>query len=595
VCLLYEENVSSASSKKTVAYVVGHELAHQWFGNLITFDWWDDLWLNEGFATWAGWLATDHLFPDWKVWMDFVNDDLQRGLGLDALKSSHPIQVPVNKPSEIHQIFDAISYSKGASVIRMLANYLGSNTFQKGVCSYLENFKYKNAVTLDLWKALEDASGKPVRELMRLWTEQTGYPVIHVTESVDSENVSVKFYQERFLASGKVQKEDDNALWFVPLQIISSQDLLHPSDIVLKTKESTHIIMKTSQFNDSGSFYKLNAGHTGFYRTNYSDNIWERLGRAAQQGKLVSSDKIGMAADVFALARAGHTSMVNGLTILSMLKDEEDYVVRSDMASQLSSLKFRFWDQPEVISNIKTFSSNLFYGLCVKLGWEFDEKENYLTTLLRTLAIGMTGKANHPEIVKEAKRRFELFKNGDQTAINPNLKGSVFSIVLGSEGGEAEFDFVLNLYKTTTIPDQKLIALSSLASVENEALLNRLLEFGLSENVRPQDINNVIYPVAANPKGRKLCWEFVKKNWTIFHERYYSGSMAILSRIVASATEGFASQAYYNEVENFFKDKPVENINRSIQQSLEKIMASKLFLERDGEKIAKWLSLNKNI
>jgi aminopeptidase 2 len=172
--LLFDDNGSSTKTKQNVAYVVGHELAHQWFGNLVTMEWWSDLWLNEGFATWVGWLAVDHLFPEWNVWVHFIMDDQQRGLSLDGLRSSHPIQVPVRNPSEISQIFDAISYSKGASVIRMLVNYLGEDTFKKGIQEYLKLHKYGNASTADLWTSLADASGKPVHDMMSSWTEHVG-------------------------------------------------------------------------------------------------------------------------------------------------------------------------------------------------------------------------------------------------------------------------------------------------------------------------------------------------------------------------------------------------------------------------------------
>ena len=172
--LLFDDTASTLKTKQQVAYVVGHELAHQWFGNLVTMEWWSDLWLNEGFATWAGWLAADHLFPEWEIWTEFVVDDLQSGLALDALRTSHPIEVPVRDPSDISQIFDSISYSKGASVIRMLEAYLGSATFQKGLCDYLQKHLYANARTDDLWAALDAASGKSVSQMMTRWTRTMG-------------------------------------------------------------------------------------------------------------------------------------------------------------------------------------------------------------------------------------------------------------------------------------------------------------------------------------------------------------------------------------------------------------------------------------
>lgn len=175
--LLFDDQSSTLKTKQQVAYVVGHELAHQWFGNLVTMQWWSDLWLNEGFATWAGWLAADHIFPKWEIWTEFVVDDLQSGLALDSLRSSHPIEVPVRDPSEISQIFDSISYSKGASVIRMLEAYLGPKVFQKGLQNYIQKHLYSNARTDDLWAALDATSGKDVTQMMALWTRKIGVRV----------------------------------------------------------------------------------------------------------------------------------------------------------------------------------------------------------------------------------------------------------------------------------------------------------------------------------------------------------------------------------------------------------------------------------
>ncbi|XP_050419244.2 puromycin-sensitive aminopeptidase [Patella vulgata] len=180
--ILVDPKNTSAVSRQHVALVVGHELAHQWFGNLVTMDWWTDLWLKEGFATWIEYLCVDYCFPQWDIWTSFVNDNLIRALQLDSLHNSHPIEVKVGHPSEIDEIFDGISYSKGASIIRMLSDYLGAEDFRKGLNIYLSRHAYKNAETEDLWKALAESSGKPVKNVMDTWTKQMGYPVLEVAK-----------------------------------------------------------------------------------------------------------------------------------------------------------------------------------------------------------------------------------------------------------------------------------------------------------------------------------------------------------------------------------------------------------------------------
>jgi aminopeptidase 2 len=202
-CLMVDEATTTQASKQWIASVVAHELAHQWFGNLVTMEWWSDLWLNEGFATWVGNYAVDKLFPDWHFWDSFVVDDVQRGMSLDCLRSSHPIEVEVKDPAQIGQIFDAISYSKGGSVIRMLSAYLTEDVFLEGIRQYLKKHAYSNASTGDLWAQLSETSGQDVSEFMNLWTKQTGYPVLHA----EREGNTLVITQNRFLASGDANED----------------------------------------------------------------------------------------------------------------------------------------------------------------------------------------------------------------------------------------------------------------------------------------------------------------------------------------------------------------------------------------------------
>ncbi|KAK4910425.1 Aminopeptidase 2 mitochondrial, partial [Elasticomyces elasticus] len=211
VDLLFDDKTSGASTKQRVAEVVQHELAHQWFGNLVTMDFWDGLWLNEGFATWMSWYSCNTFYPEWKVWQGYVTDNLQSALALDGLRSSHPIEVPVKRADEINQIFDAISYSKGSCVLRMISKYLGEETFMEGIRRYLKKHAFGNTQTGDLWSALSDASGKDVEKVMDIWTKNVGYPVVTVTEDEKASAIHVK--QNRFLRTADVKPEDDKTLY----------------------------------------------------------------------------------------------------------------------------------------------------------------------------------------------------------------------------------------------------------------------------------------------------------------------------------------------------------------------------------------------
>ena len=220
VLVLYDAATTAAAVKQQIAYVVCHELAHQWFGNLVTMEWWTHLWLNEGFATWVGWLAVEHAFPEWRVWDQFLVNEQARGLELDGLRSSHPIEVEIADSSKVDEIFDAISYAKGAAAIHMLVDYLGVGPFREGMRLYVRRHKWGNAATADLWAALGQSSGKPVEAIMGCWTRQTGYPVVSVEKAGPS---AILARQARFLATGP--EGGDSSRWLVPLRCATSR---HP-------------------------------------------------------------------------------------------------------------------------------------------------------------------------------------------------------------------------------------------------------------------------------------------------------------------------------------------------------------------------------
>jgi aminopeptidase N len=243
-------------------------------------DWWNELWLNEGFATWVGWLATDKFHPDWNVWPQFVSEGMQTAFTLDSLRSSHPIEVPVKDALDVDQIFDAVSYLKGSSVIRMLAAHLGRETFLKGVSNYLKGHAYGNATTKDLWSALSQASGQDVNALMEPWIRKIGFPVLTVGE--EPGQIGVK--QSRYLSTGDVKAEDDTTTWWVPLGLRGKIGVKEIAPIALTKKEDI-----VRDIDDS--FYKLNADNSGFYRVNYPPPRLAKLG--TQMDRLTISDKIG--------------------------------------------------------------------------------------------------------------------------------------------------------------------------------------------------------------------------------------------------------------------------------------------------------------
>ena len=277
-------------------------------------------------------LCVDHLFPEYDIWTQFVNDTYIRALELDCLKNSHPIEVPVGHPSEIDEIFDDISYNKGASVIRMLHNYIGDEDFRKGMNLYLTRHQYKNTFTEDLWAALEEASKKPVGAVMSTWTKQMGFPVIKVTSRPDPDNkgVVLTLSQSKYTADGSKPPED--FLWMIPVSITTSKR--KTVSTVLKTKEAEVVIPDVGP----GDWVKVNPGTVGFYRTQYEPKLLERFIPAIKDRSLPPLDRLGLLDDLFAMVQAGHTNTVEVLKLLEAYEDEADYTVWSSINNVLVKL-----------------------------------------------------------------------------------------------------------------------------------------------------------------------------------------------------------------------------------------------------------------
>ncbi|KAK2997205.1 hypothetical protein RJ639_026490, partial [Escallonia herrerae] len=389
--LLYDDKHSAAANKQRVSTVVAHELAHQWFGNLVTMEWWTHLWLNEGFATWVSYLATDSLFPEWQIWTQFLNESTE-GLRLDGLAESHPIEVEVNHACEIDEIFDAISYRKGASVIRMLQSYLGPECFQRALASYIQRYACSNAKTEDLWAVLEEESGEPVTKLMNSWTKQKGYPV--VTAKVKDQKL--EFEQSQFLLSGS----PGDGQWIVPITLCcGSYDARR--NFLLQTKSEALDIMEASGCSDSqgslmeagkgkpNSWVKINVDQTGFYRVKYDEELSARLRYAIESKCLSATDRYGdfdfllvlllfilysrvnllitkfisstgILDDSYALCMGCQQSLTSLLTLFSAYREEVDYTVLSNLISiSYEVARIAADAAPELLDCIKLFFINL--------------------------------------------------------------------------------------------------------------------------------------------------------------------------------------------------------------------------------------------
>lgn len=565
-CILVDEVNSSLSSKQTVAIVVGHELAHQWFGNIVTMEWWTHLWLNEGFASWIEYLCVDYCMPEMDIWTHFVFSDYTRALELDSLRSSHPIEVPVNGPSEIDEIFDAISYSKGATVIRMLHNYIGDDAFRTGLHNYLEKFKYKNTFTEDLWAALSEASGKDVNDLMQLWTKQTGYPYINVSSYVnDKKETILKLSQKRFFSDGSEPTQEEDYKWKVPISIVTKSSFPNTHKDILLEKVSDEVNLGVMPESD---WIKLNKSSIGMFRTNYSPEMLLKLVEVIKEQKIHPTDRLGLQSDVFALSQAGLLTADTLLKFIESYSVEENVTVWRDLLSNLLGMSHILLNT-NFHHEFQSFIRRLLKPISQKLGYSPVEGESGLTGMCRATILRTLGTNGDLDTINVAKKQFEDHLNGK--LIPADLRSAVYSTVL-SEADEALLTKFIELHDKTDLQEEKMRIATSLGSVKNEKLIEKVLEFSISPSVRSQDSVTVICGVSSNPTTKRsadMAWSFLKKNWTMIHQRYSSGFL--ITRLVKTLASNFATEDDATDVKEFFEKNPCPSATRSIQQALENI------------------------
>jgi puromycin-sensitive aminopeptidase len=578
--LLYDPENSAATSRQRILEVVAHEMAHMWFGDLVTMAWWDDLWLNESFASWMGDKAVDHLYPDWHMWTQFVFQDTNTALSLDGLRNSHPIEVEVKDPAEIREIFDAISYSKGGSILRMLEGFLGEETFRQGLHAYLSQHQYANARTADLWSALETVSGKPVTRVMDSWVKQVGYPLVEVRKQRQDDEVALHLSQRRFLYDHLLgEGEADGTLWQVPVSVIQAGKRESVSTLMGEKAAALSLGKGSSQ----APWFKVNAGQTAFYRTAYEQEDWERLRAAVGRLEPPAIDRLGLQNDAYALMRAGYASATLFLSIAEAYSNETDATVWNDLSANLRSLEGLICDEP-FLPQFHAFARTLFAKATRKVGWDARPGEGHLDVLLRNTVLGQAGAYADAEVLREAKARFEEYLK-EPARLHPDLRAVVLALV-GQEGERKTYETLWSLEKKADLQEEKMRFLGALARFRQRELLQETLERTLNPaDVRPQDTVAVVGAVAANRYGRDLSWEFIKKHWTEI-DRRYSRTFGLM-RLVAT-TGSFTTLEKAQEVEEFFRAHPAPSAARTLQQALERIRLNAAWLKRNRPGLQEW-------
>ena len=583
VYLLVDEAKSSQAARSHIALIVGHELAHMWFGNLATMRWWTDLWLKEGFATFMEYCFVAETYPQFQIWMQFANDEISRAFNLDALKASHPIEVPIENPNELDEIYDGISYAKSASIIGMLHAHLGRETFRGATSAYLKKFSFANAETADLWAAFSNASGQDVAALMKTWTGRMGFPVVSARLSPDRKLI---LSQRRFLADGSDEAEGD--LWSVPVLVTCAS---HPDEepvhkLLLNQKEQTFDLPNVP----AGEWIKLNAGMQGYYRVEYEEALLKPLLAAVASKALGPLDRFNLVTDTFALVRAGRKSATVFLDLLAACAGEDNYNVWLELDSGVGTLSNCLARRSDTHAAFLAFVCKTYGPALARLGWEAKPGESYQDSRLRALLILRLGQANDAPTLEKAKAAFDAYNSGG-APLNPDLRSTIFQLV-GYGQGKSGFDLLRKHYETSELSEEKRQCLMGMATGKETGVHEAAFKFGL-ESVRPADLYMIFAGAVSTQAGQEATWAFFKEHYDQLLQLFGGANSNIFIAIVKMASCRHADETKAAEIDAYFKDKPADSagpLARPVAQSLEAVRLNAAFLSRDADAVNAWLT-----
>ncbi|WP_242393030.1 M1 family metallopeptidase [Anaeromyxobacter oryzisoli] len=573
--LLLDPATASLGQQKRVAEVVTHELAHQWFGNWVTMTWWDDLWLNEAFATWMAAKIVDAWKPAWRVWLDF-DQGKAAAMRLDALRSTHPIHAEVKDVADAGEAFDLITYEKGGAVLRMIEGYLGEEPFRDGLRRYMRRHARANAVADDLWAALAEASRQPVVELANAWLREPGYPLVRVSRA----GAALRLEQRRFFSDPAAATGADAATWPVPMVLRYRTGGREVEQRVLLRDASAEVALEGEP-----EILCANAGATGFYRVAYDAGLLAALN--ADLPALSPAERVALLQDEWALVRAGEAEMAAFLDLCAALGGEEDYAVLDELVARLATIEHRIVEDGDRPA-LQAFVARLFQPQLEAVGWDPAPGEPDPVRLRRAAAVRALGLvARDPEVRAEARARLDLWLARERAALEPNLHEVAVGVV-AREGDAARFEAFRSLFRGETDPAFRRRYLLALAGFEEPALALRGIELCLSGEVPLQDVASFVGALLGNRVARDPAWIRLRADWAPLLERV-RGAPMLLRRIVESMG-ALVERRHLQEAETFLSEHPVDEARQAIAQTLERLRQDVELRERTRASVGGWLA-----
>lgn len=563
VCLLAEPDTTSQSSREVIASVIAHETSHQWFGNLVTMKWWDDLWLNESFANVMEYVAVDNLYPEWNIWNTFITQEGLSALRRDSIAGVQSVKTEVRHPDEISSLFDpSIVYAKGGRLLRMLMQYIGEDDFRKGLKQYFTTHAYSNTTGNDLWAALGNASKKDVAAFMNPWLTRSGFPVVSVKQT----DTKLELHQHQFLLDPS--KADPERRWPVPL---------------LSERQDVPALIDQSETNvqlDNKDYIRVNQGALGHYVVHYTEaRHAEAMANLVSSQKLSPAERLMLLSDSSMLARSGQISFRETLELLRRYKAEDREPVWDIMSLVIADGR-RFIDIDEQLeADIKALIRDLVGAQFARLTWQEKADEDLQDTKLRAIITSLGVYAEDQTIASEAISLFETYKTGKQE-VPAELRSIIFSAAVRNNV-EGAFQWLLELEESTSNGELKLDIASALTTTKQPKQIERLLaRLKDADKVRPQDLARWVAYLLRNRHGRTAAWKWLRDNWD-WIEKTFAGdkSYDYFPRYAANA---FSTRQLLKEYEEFFSPMLDDlAIARNIIMGIEELNNRIAWLERD--------------
>jgi aminopeptidase N len=570
--LLVDPANSSIATRKRVASIISHEIAHQWFGDLVTMKWWDDIWLNEGFATWMATKPLAAWRPDWRVELDDAADT-QGALGIDALRSTRAIRMKVETPAQINEVFDGIAYQKTAAVLRMIEAYVGPEPFRKGVASYLKRFSYANAAGEDFWTEVTKVTGKPVDRILRSFVDQEGAPVLSVRNSCTGSTSEIEVRMERFM-NAPDSRPSRPQTWTVPA-CFTTQEGAPRCEIVDRPRQTFRLSGCQATF--------ANADSRGYY---FAEHAPEAIGALATGGTLAPVERLRLLGDEWWMVRSGRHDIGVYLDAVTAFAHDQTSAVTDALAGRLATIG----------EDLVTSSDGPTYEAWIRsqfgpqleaLGLSGEQRDSDERQSRRATLLALVGIVGNDASVQKRARELAVAYLANPGSLSGTLAPTVLKVAAVG-GDHALYDqFVAQLDKLGAQPELYYRIFSALPFFRDPALVKRTIDFALSPAVRSQDTGSLIGALMSEPWSQELTWEVTRAQWPTMVKTL--GEFQAIPGIIESLG-AFCSADRATEIRQFFEKNPIASSERAVRQAVERIESCAALAERQGKPLAVWMS-----